>query len=104
VVGFRVHESFAALMEIQRVWRGAATRCFLLLAKKARYAVLIQRIYRGHHSQVEILRRRAIRNETRAARKIAKQWRNFVWERKQTEIRVLKRRRKRYEAVIYAYT
>ena len=26
---YKANESFAALVEIQRVWRGAATRCFL---------------------------------------------------------------------------
>ena len=48
----RVCEMFAALIEIQRVWRGTTCRIRLLNYKKLRAVMDMQRVYRGHRNRI----------------------------------------------------
>jgi len=71
---FKANELFSALVEIQRVWRGAATRCFLRAARRQWAANEIQRVYRGYRSKPIIRAKEEARRRHRAQIKIAKGW------------------------------
>ena len=73
------NESYAALIEIQRFWRGAVYRVWVTRLRRGTAARNIQRVYRGHLSKTTIADRKQARSQELAAGKIKKIWKHKKW-------------------------
>jgi hypothetical protein len=73
------NESYAALVEIQRYWRGSVCRVRTHKLRMNRAATNIQRVFRGYLTKAVVIERKVIIARKEAAVKIATSWKEQKW-------------------------